>query len=384
MESVRLKAAFIRGGTSKAVCFDAADLPADRALRDRIFLHVLGSPDPYGRQLNGMGGGISSLSKAIIIEPSKRPDADIDYTFVQIAVEAAVTDYASMCGNMAAAVGPFAVDEGMVPAAGDQATVRIRNTNTDKLFDATFAVRDGKAVEDGDFAIPGVAGTGARIKLDFLAPGGAVTGALLPSGRAVETLSVDGVGAVTASLVDASNPVAFVRAGDLGCSAMETPADLDADTALMDRLEKIRRTAAVAMGIADSPDQAPLSAPKIAMVAAPCRYSALDGRRYDNGDYDIAVRFVSMGNVHRAVMLSGANCVAVAAGVSGTLINDIVAAAGPFRVGNPSGVLPVQAEVRETASGYEAVSATTFRTQRRLMEGHVLFPARYLEPEVRV
>ena len=381
MENRRLRAAFIRGGTSKAVCFNAADLPADRALRNRIFLHVMGSPDPYGRQLDGLGGGISSLSKVVIVEPSDRKGVDVDYTFVQVAVEDAVADYGSMCGNMSAAVGPFAVDEGMVPVTGDRATIRVRNTNTDKTYRATFAVRDGKAVERGDFAIPGVAGTGARITLDFEAPGGAATGKLLPAGGAVTRLAVPGLGTVEASLVDASNPVAFVRAADVGCSALAAPADLDADAALADRVERLRRSAAVAMGMVDKPEDAARSAPKIAVVAPPGDFFALDGRRYSGAEYDIAVRFVSMGKFHRAILLSGAICVAVAAGIRGTLVQDIVGKGGPFLVGNPSGVLPVDADVREADGGFEALSATTFRTQRRIMDGHVLVPAQVLTGE---
>ena len=185
----RLRAAFYRGGTSKAVVFNGADLPTDQAVRDRIFLHVLGSPDPYGRQLNGMGGGLSSLSKVVIVEPSSRDDADVDYTFVQIAVEDPIADYGSACGNMSSCVGPFAVEEGIVTvdANVDEALVRIFNTNTNQIYHARFPVRGGQPVEDGDFAIAGVAGTGARVTLDFLAPGGARTGKLLPTGKAQET-----------------------------------------------------------------------------------------------------------------------------------------------------------------------------------------------------
>jgi len=313
------------------------------------------------------------------VEPSARDDADIDYTFVQVAVDQPVADYGSMCGNMSSCIGPFAVDEGMVEAPGDEATVRVYNTNTDKLYTATFPTRGGKAVEAGDFQIPGVAGSGARIRLDYLAPGGAVTGALLPSGNARDVLMVDGVGEIEVSLVDASNPVVYVRAADVGKTALELPAVLDADAAVMQTLERIRRAGAVAMGMCTTPDAAKLSNPKIAMIAAPAEFAALDGRVYTGDEYHVAVRIVSMGNVHRAVTLTGAMCLAVAVRIPGTITHDIALGGAPTLIGNPSGLLPVEAEVRTAADGFEAVSATTYRTQRRLMEGAVLYPAEFID-----
>jgi 2-methylaconitate cis-trans-isomerase PrpF len=378
METDRLPAAFVRGGTSKAVVFKGSDLPASKTLRDRIFCHVLGSPDPYGRQLDGLGGGLSSLSKVVIVEPSGRTDADVDYTFVQVAVDRPVADYAGMCGNMSAAVGPFAVDEGMITVDGEWTTVRVYNTNTDKLFNATFPIKNGRALEHGDFEIPGVSGTGARIKLDYFAPGGAATGTLLPSGNARDQLNVDGIGTIEVSLVDASNPVAFVRAVDLDKTALEAPEDLDADTTLMATLEHIRRASSVAMGMSATADTAALSNPKIAIVGAPGNFTALDGRRYESASYHISVRIVSMGNVHRAVTLTGAMCLAAAARIPGTIAHELAVAGEPTLVGNPAGLLPVEADVRARSVGYEALCATTYRTQRRIMEGCVLIPSTLL------
>src|SRR5687768_1932741 len=180
----------MRGGTSKGVFFHARDLPAGRDAQARIFVSVLGSPDPYGRQLDGMGGGISSLSKAVIIGPPTHPDADVDYTFIQLAVDEAVADWTSNCGNLSSAVGHFAVDEGLVTAKDGEALVRIHQTNTKKLIHSRFGVRDGKAAVSGDYRIAGVAGTGARIRLDFLAPDGAVTGKLLPTGNVVDRVDL--------------------------------------------------------------------------------------------------------------------------------------------------------------------------------------------------
>lgn len=379
MAQARLPAVFIRGGTSKAVVFKSADLPADKALRDRIFCHVLGSPDPYGRQLNGMGGGLSSLSKVVIVEPSLRADADVDYTFVQIAVDQPIADYGSMCGNMSSCIGPFAVDEGMVPATGAETTVRVYNTNTDKLYAATFPTRHGKAVETGDFVIPGVAGTGAKVRLDYLSPGGAVTDALLPSGNVRDVLSVERVGDIEVSMVDASNPVVFVRAADVGKTALELPAELDADATLMRLLDRIRRAGSVAMGMSATPEAAKLANPKIAMIAPPAAFTALDGRAYAGDEYHIAVRIVSMENTHRAVTLTGAMCLAAAVRIPGTITHELAIAGSPTLIGNPSGLLPVEADVLAHGDGFEVVSATTYRTQRRLMEGAVLYPAEFHE-----
>ncbi len=380
-ETSRIKATFYRGGTSKAVIFNGADLPVDRATRDRIFLHIMGSPDPYGRQLDGMGGGISSLSKVVIVEPSPRADADVDYTFVQIAVGEAVADYGALCGNMSSSIGAFAADEGIIARADGNVVVRVHNTNTGKLFDAHFAVSHGKAVEDGDLEIPGVAGTGAPVKLEFLDPGGATTGKLLPTGKAVEQLEVTGVGTFTVSLIDASNPLVFLRAEDIGCTAMEAPQDLDANPDLMAKIDAIRRAGGVAMGMAARTQDIKLSNPRIAIVAAPGSFQGLDGRSYTGAQYDVAIRLVSMGNFHRAITLSGAMCVAVAARIPGSLVHDVVQSQGEISIGNPSGLLPVQANVSELQGQITAISATTFRTQRRIMEGHLLYPTTLLHPE---
>ena len=213
MTQREITAAFMRGGTSKGVFFTAGKFPEQRHDRDPLLLQVLGSPDPYGRQLNGMGGGLSSLSKAAIIGPPSRPDADVDYTFAQIAVGAPIVEYDANCGNLSAAVGPYAIDTGLITRPDGDALVRINNTNTNKIIHARFAVHDGRAVVNGDFAIPGVAGNGAPIRLEFLDPGATLTAGVLPSGAATDTLIVDGT-AIEVSMVDAGSPVAFVAAAD--------------------------------------------------------------------------------------------------------------------------------------------------------------------------
>ncbi|MEM7317926.1 MAG: PrpF domain-containing protein [Pseudomonadota bacterium] len=373
-----VRAAFYRGGTSKAVVFNAADLPADQTLRDRIFLHVMGSPDPYGRQLNGMGGGISSVSKVVVVGPSSRKDADVEYTFVQIAVDAPVADYGQLCGNMSSTVGPFAVEERLVAATGEATTVRVHNTNTGQIFHCTFATKDGEVVEEGDFEIPGVSFAGSRVKLEFLSPGGSTTGQLLPTGNATDWLAVEAVGTFEVSMVDASNPVVFLHAADLGVAGSEAPATLDGDDALMARMDQIRRAAAVAMGLAPDPQAVPLSSPKIALVAPATAFEALDGRRYEPDSHHLSIRLISMGNFHRAITLTGAMCVAVAARIPGTLVSGLVPDEGDVLIGNPSGVLPMQAVVRNRAQGIEAVKATTYRTQRRIMTGYLSYPQHLL------
>ena len=303
MRQSRVPAAFIRGGTSNAVVFDRRHLPADEAVRERLFIAALGSPDPYGRQLDGMGGGISSLSKVCIVGPPSRPDADVDYTFGQVAVDRPRIDWSSNCGNMSSAIGPFAVDEGLVEAAGPEAAVVIHNTNTTKLIRARFPVEDGRAAVEGDTAIPGVSGCGAPVDLEFLEPGGAGTGTLLPTGNVLDTLEVEGVGSVPASLVDAANAFVFVDADDVGITGVEMPAALDTSPEVMDRLERIRAAAAVAMGIAATPAEASErfpSAPKIGIAAPPRPAETLSGEAIDPAAGDLTARMVSMGNVHRA------------------------------------------------------------------------------------
>src|ERR1700687_4078344 len=328
MKQLKLRAVFMRGGTSKAVMFRAADLPAERELWAPIFLGVIGSPDPNGRQLDGMGGGISSLSKICVIGPPTRSGADVDYTFAQLSVKDATVDYSGNCGNMSSAVGPFAVDEGFTAAVADaagEATVRIHNTNTHKLIIAHFPLDDGRAAVDGDFRLPGVAGSGAPVRLDFMEPGGAGTGRLLPTGNPVDTLDADGVRRIEVSMVDAANPCVFVSAEALGASGIEMPEELEANCELLRRLEPIRIPASLRMGIAKTAEAAARipSIPKVAMVAPACDARTLAGETLAAEDADVTVRMISIGQPHRAVPLTGAMCLAVAARIGGTVVGRI-------------------------------------------------------------
>ncbi len=377
MTTLTLPAVFMRGGTSKAVIFHQRDLPA-RGEWDRLFLAAMGSPDPYGRQLNGMGGGISSLSKVCIIAPSARNDADVDYTFAQVQIREARVEYRANCGNMSAAIGPFSVDEGLVRAKGATATVRIYNTNTQKLIHAMFPLRDGRARYDGNLVIPGVAGSGAPVRLDFISPGGATTGKLLPTGKPVDMLDVPGVGKLAASMVDAANAGVFLRAADLGLIGTELPEQLDANTDLLARLQAIRQCAAVAMGIAKNLDEARgiPGVPMIGFVAPSADAPTLTGESIAKADVDLTARFLSNGQPHRALPLTASLCTGVAARITGTLVADALAPGAQnrdaIRIGMPSGILAVGASVEQTGPGtWVAQRGSFFRTTRRLFDGRI-------------
>jgi hypothetical protein len=373
----RIPAAFIRGGTSKALVFHRRDLPDDRAAWDEIFLAAMGTPDRYGRQLNGMGGGISSLSKVCVVSPPSIEGADVDYTFAQVQVREAVVDYSGNCGNMSSAIGPFAIDEGLIEAAGDgEACVRIHNTNTRKVIASRFAVRDGRSVESGPLAIPGVDGTGAPVRLEFEQPGGASTGSLLPTGRPRDELVLDDGRRIAASLIDAANACVFAAAADLGLSGAESPDELGADAAAMATLAELRLLGSVAMGIA--PDRRAAAAtrmiPLIAIIGAPMRSTLLDGTTIEAGEVDLVVRMLSNGQPHRALPLTGSLCAAVAMQIAGSVASRFARAerdARALRIATPSGVLVVAADVESQGDRWLARSGSFLRTTRRLFDGHV-------------
>ncbi len=376
----RVPCVYMRGGTSRALMFRAEDLPADRGEWDAIFLAAMGVPDGNGRNLDGMGGGLSSLNKVCVIGPPSRADADVDYTFAQCAVEEARVDYAGNCGNMSAAVGPFAIEEGLVACPPDgEALVRIHNTNTGRIIVARFPVVGGALAASGNLAIDGVEGTAAPIRLEFLAPGGSKTGKLLPTGNAVDVLSIprhceersdaaiqgsasrpglprfarNDEELVEVSCIDAANPCVFVMAEAMGKTGSESPQELDADPRFLARMAAIREAGAQAMGIPGS-----ASVPLVAMVSA------------GGGDADITVRMISMGQPHRATPITGAVCLALACRIPGSLPRRLCAARqGPLRIAHPSGVTMVDAAL--DAAG-EADYGAVYRTARRLFEGAVV------------
>ena len=380
MPQKKLPAVFMRGGTSKAIVFHARDLPASRAEWEPIFLSVIGSPDPNMRQLNGMGGGVSSLSKVCVIGPPTHPDADVDFTFAQVLIDKARVDYNSNCGNMSSAIGPFAVDEGLVAKPRDgEAVVRIHNTNTKKIIVSRFGMDGEEAAVAGDMTLDGVAGTGAPIRLEFMEPGGAKTGKLLPTGKAADVLEVEGLGRVAVSMVDAANPCVFVPAEAIGAAATERPTEIEGNAQLMAKLEAIRRVASVAMGIAPDLEKAgSLSVPLIGFVAPPVAMSVLSGRKLAPADMDIAVRMMSNGQAHRATPLTGALCLAVATRIPGSIPNEMARGladgASQIRIAHASGVIVVDARIKGGAQPH-AEYAAVYRTARRLFDGRVHYRA---------
>ena len=371
MSQIALPAVFMRGGTSKGLFFHRRDLPAERADWDTLFLAALGSPDPHGRQLDGMGGGISSLSKAVVVSPSARPGVDVDYLFGQVAVDRALVDYRSNCGNLTAAVGPFAVDEGLVDVADGEAALTLYNCNLDQTIEARFEVAEGRAVVAGDTVLDGVAGRGAPIWLSFQEPGGAVTGRLLPTRHARDVLDVPGSGSIEATLIDASTALVCVRADALGLSGVELPDEIEVSPALTERLEAIRRAGAAAMGI----DPESESVPKVGFVAPPANAPTLSGTRLAADAVDLMARVISMGRPHRALPLTAALALAAAARIPGTVAAEATDPGagndGPVRLGHPSGIAEISAELAATEPPHLA-RLTVTRTARRLMEGRVL------------
>ena len=381
MKQLKIPAVFMRGGTSNAVVFHARDLPRDRALWDEIFLAAIGSPDPYGRQLDGMGGGVSSLSKVCVVGPATRDDADIDYTFAQVQVKEAKVEYGANCGNMSSAMGPFAVDEGLLKVSGREALVRVHNTNTRKIIWSRFPVDDGLSAVDGDLAIPGVAGTGAPVKLEFREPGGATTGKLLPTGNVSDTLDVPGVGRIRVSMVDAANACVFVRAADLGIKGTELPDEIDASPELLRKLASIRIAASVAMGVTKTPEEAARRAavPFVGFVSGPQEAKTLTGATLKAAGMDLTGRMMSNGQPHRALPLTCTLCMAVAARLDGSVVQEATRPTGnpesEIRIAMPSGVLTVAASVRKLEGQWYAEQGAFYRTQRRMFEGQVLVRA---------
>ena len=372
---VSLPAVFMRGGTSKAVFFRQEDLPKAAPPRecsnwDPIFCGVLGSPDPNGRQLDGMGGGLSSLSKIAVIGRPTHPDADVDFTFAQVAIREAIVSYRGTCGNISSAVGPYAVDEGLVKPEGNHATVRIHNTNTGKIVVATFALQEGRAAVGSELAIAGVAGKGDPVRLAFLDPGGATTGKLLPTGNPRDELNIAGVGCIEASLVDAANPAVFVRGSDFALDPHLRPEDIENDAGLMKRLEEIRVASAVRMGLC-SEKEARTRTKNLPLV------SLIWPRSAASADSDIVTRMISAGQPHRATPLTGAMCLAVAGRLPGSIVAEALGERSePERdiaIAHASGILSLGAKVRTTAGEAVAEEVVVYRTARRLMEGRVFY-----------
>ena len=377
----RIRTVIMRGGTSRGIFFWDEDLPVDPEARTRTVLAAFGSPDPYGRQIDGLGGATSLTSKAAIISRGTQPGIDVTFTFGQVSIEKPLIDMRGNCGNISSAIGPYAIDEGLVPCQEPVTQVRFLNTNTQKVIVAHVPTRNGRFEPEGNYTIPGVPGTGSKIVLDFLDPGGAVTGKLLPTGQVRDVLHVPGIGHIEVSIVDAANPLVFCRSEDFGLSGQETPEQIDSSQELLLRIGATRAAAGVAIGLADSIEEATHSVPsvpKIAFVTQPRPYLQVDGVLREAADVDLVARIMSMGHLHRAYALTGAICTTVAAQIPGTLVYDVVSeqarASGGLRLGHPSGVMDLSARTHKEGERWYVEKASAARTARRLMEGPVYIP----------
>lgn len=372
----------MRGGTSKGIFFRVSDIPGPGPERDGILLRVMGSPDL--RQIDGLGGSVSTTSKAAIIGASSRPDADVDYTFAQVSIDKALVDYKGNCGNISSAVGPYAIEVGLVRATEAETVVRVYNTNTRKVIHSHVATCGGKVVYDGDFSISGVPGTASRIKLAFRNPAGAVTGRLLPTGAVSDLIEVEGIGSLEVSIVDVTNPLVFVRARDLGLSGRELPDEIDSRPEILARLEAVRGTAAVLLGFATEWRKASTESPavpKMTIVSEPAGYVRTDGGAMEADDIDLAGRMMSMQKTHKTYALTGALCTAAAAVIPGTIVNRIARPGfdpGDIRIGHPGGSIRAGVLMEDGAeidgnTVPEIVEAFGFRTARLIMSGTAFY-----------
>lgn len=387
---IKIPATYMRGGTSKGVFFRLQDLPAAAqapgAARDALLLRVAGSPDPYGKQTDGMGGATSSTSKVVILAPANRPGHDVDYLFGQVSIDSAFVDWSGNCGNLSAAVGPFAIANGLVDAArvphDGIATVRIWQANIGKTIIAQVPITGGAVQETGDFELDGVAFPAAEVQLAFMdsaADEDGAGGAMFPTGNVVDELTVPGVGTLRATLINAGIPTIFVNAADVGCTGTELQEAINGDPAALARFEAIRAHGAVRMGlIATMQDAARRQhTPKLAFVAPPAGYTASSGKAVAAADVDLLVRALSMGRLHHAMMGTAAVAIATAAAIPGTLVNR--AAGGgqrsAVRFGHPSGTLRVGAEATQHSNGeWTVTKALMGRSARVLMSGWVHVP----------
>ncbi len=380
---LKIPATYMRGGTSKGVFFNLADLPPAAQVpgeaRDKLLLRVIGSPDPYGKHTDGMGGATSSTSKAVIVSQSQQPDHDVDYLFGQVSIDQPLVDWSGNCGNLSAAVGPFAIHAGLIPPErmphNGVVAVRVWQANIGKTLVVHVPIRNGEVQETGDFELDGVTFPAAEIQVDFMAPG---EGAMFPTGNLIDRLEVPGLGSLEATLINAGIPTIFISAEAIGFSGTELQGDINGNADTLALFERIRAAGAVKMGLISSPEQAASRqhTPKVAFVAGSAAYVASSGKTVEQTDIDVLVRALSMGKLHHAMMGTAAVAIAAAACVPGTLVN--LAAGGGEKTsvtfGHPSGTLKVGAEARHTEQGWRVEKVTMSRSARILMEGAVRVP----------
>lgn len=383
----KIPATYMRGGTSKGVFFRLDDLPPEAQVpgpeRDAILLRVIGSPDPYGKHTDGMGGATSSTSKTVILSRSERSEHDVDYLFGQVAIDKPFIDWSGNCGNLTAAVGAFAIENGLVAAEriphNGFCTVRIWQANIGKTILARVPISDGQVQETGDFELDGVTFPAAEVAVTFSDP---ADGALFPTGQLVDTLEVPehlvAGGQLEVTLINAGIPTVFARAEDLGYSGTELQEAINGDAAALERFEQLRAYGALKMGLIQDLSEAASRAhtPKIAIVSGPKAYTASSGKGIETDQIDLNVRALSMGKLHHAMMGTAAVAIAVAAAIPGTLVNEAVGkpVQEGVRFGHPSGTLKVGAEVVQEAGHWQARSVTMSRSARVLMEGLVRIP----------
>lgn len=376
-EYVKIPAVIMRGGTSKGAYLMLRDLPDNPVLRDQVILSIYGSPDE--RQIDGIGGADPLTSKVALITPSRRKGIDVEYTFGYVGIKDAVVDYEGNCGNILSGVGPFAIQRGLVAAQEPITKVRIFNTNTKKVIEAEIQVKDGEVVTEGDYSVDGVPGTGAKIVLNFLNSGGSKTGKLLPTGNVVDEICLRDGSRVRVSLVDAANPSVFVKAEDIGLTGTELPKDTESNPEILEIMEDIRTTAAVMMGLAKGKDQVGAAVPKVAFVSAPQDFLTINGSKVKAASVDLVARTKALTVLHKAYAATGGICVATAALIEGTVVNEVVGQqakdSGVVRLGHPSGVLDFGIQLRKESAGLHLDKASVARTARIIMDGFVYVPS---------
>lgn len=366
----KFKTVFMRGGTSKGCMFLEQDLPKDRSTWDELFIKVMGSPNPS--QIDGLGGCVSSNNKIVIVSKSDREDADIDYLVGQVVVGKNQIDYTSNCGNMTAAVGPFAVEEGLIKGEYPKTTIKLFNKNTDKYIETEVPIdKETNSFSDyGETKIAGVDGTSGEVKVSFLNPSGSKTGKLLPTGNAVDELDIEGFGKIKVSINDVSNPMVLVRAEDIGLDGTEMPHDSDKKTEAMELLEKIRGKAAVIMGFAKDLDDARENSPaipKIGFITKPKSYTCLGGNKINEDEMDVCVRILSIFKTHKASPLTSACAIAVSSNIKGSLLNEMAPNKKRIRLGHPSGIMELETDMDDL----DVKKVSVIRTARRIMDGNV-------------
>ncbi|SIO31074.1 2-methylaconitate cis-trans isomerase PrpF [Paraburkholderia phenazinium] len=386
---IRIPATYMRGGTSKGVFFRLQDLPeaaqVPGAARDALLLRVIGSPDPYGKQIDGMGGATSSTSKTVIIAKSSKPDHDVDYLFGQVSIDKAFVDWSGNCGNLSAAVGPFAISAGLVDASriphNGVATVRIWQANIGKTIIGHVPITNGAVQETGDFELDGVTFPAAEVQLEFMDPAAeedGAGGAMFPTGKLIDDLEVPGIGVLKATMINAGIPTIFVNAETIGYKGTELQDAINSDEKALAKFETIRAHGALRMGLIKHLDEIATRqhTPKVAFVATPTAYVASSGKPVSAGDVDLLVRAMSMGKLHHAMMGTAAVAIGTAAAIPGTLVN--LAAGGgereAVRFGHPSGTLRVGAEATQVEGEWVVKKAIMSRSARVLMEGWVRVP----------